>query len=152
MLLRTFYLHTCTVYTHLLWPVVCTYVASISFILSMRILSNTGPPQWRPHHLRAAAAAATFYFEKFRQGLGLGGLASRGGPETGSQERISLRNFRGTFRLSSLWRQTLSLKRTQPKEKQCIPVWNFDSAAHFSRLTKHFFGKRTGMYVATNFE
>ena len=65
--------------------------------------------------------------------------------QTGSQEQISQRNFRGTFWLSSMWRHTLSLKRTQPKEKQCILVWNFDSAAHISRLTKYFFGKRTGM-------
>ena len=35
------------------------------------------PPQWRA----AAAAAAAFYSAKSRQGLGLGGLASRGGPE-----------------------------------------------------------------------
>ena len=39
------------------------------------------PPQWQPHQRRAAAAGAAFYSTKSRQGLGLGGLASRGGPE-----------------------------------------------------------------------
>ena len=39
------------------------------------------PPQWRPHQGRAAVAAAAFYFAKSRQGLSLGGLASRGSPE-----------------------------------------------------------------------
>ena len=38
------------------------------------------PPQWRPHQRHAAPAAAAFYSVKSRQGLGLGGLASRGGP------------------------------------------------------------------------
>ena len=38
-------------------------------------------PQWQPHQGRAAVAAAAFYFAKSRQGLGRGGLASRGGPE-----------------------------------------------------------------------
>ena len=36
-----------------------------------------GPPQWQPHQ---QCAAAVFYSEKSRQGLGLGGLASCGGP------------------------------------------------------------------------
>ena len=38
-------------------------------------------PHWRPHHLRATAAAGAFYSVKSRQELGLGGLASRGGPD-----------------------------------------------------------------------
>ena len=37
---------------------------------------------WWPHERRRAAdAAAAFYSAKSRQGLGLGGLASRGGPD-----------------------------------------------------------------------
>ena len=36
-------------------------------------------------------------------------------------------------------------KEAPAERKQCILVWNFDSAAHISRLTKYFFGKRTGM-------
>ena len=39
------------------------------------------PPQWQPHQWGTAAAATAFYYAKFRQDLGLGGLASRGGPE-----------------------------------------------------------------------
>ena len=39
------------------------------------------PPQGQPHHRRVAAGAATFYFAKSWQDLGLGGLACRGGPE-----------------------------------------------------------------------
>ena len=35
--------------------------------------------QWRPHQRRVAAAAAALFSAKSRQGLG--GLASRGGPE-----------------------------------------------------------------------
>ena len=38
------------------------------------------PPQWRPHQQRAAAASATFYSAKSRQGLGHWGIASRGSP------------------------------------------------------------------------
>ena len=40
--------------------------------------------QCQPHqrHASVAATAATFYFAKSRQGLGLGGLASRGDPES----------------------------------------------------------------------
>ena len=38
------------------------------------------PPQWRPHQRRVASAAAIFYSAKSRQGLALGGLASRGVP------------------------------------------------------------------------
>ena len=40
-------------------------------------LQQTRPPQWRSQHQRHAAA---FYSAKSRQGLGLGGLASRGVP------------------------------------------------------------------------
>jgi len=39
------------------------------------------PPQWQPHQRHAAPVTAAFYSIKSRQGLGLGGLASRGGPE-----------------------------------------------------------------------
>ena len=34
------------------------------------------PPQWSQQQRHGAAAAPTFYSAKFRQGLGLGGLAS----------------------------------------------------------------------------
>jgi hypothetical protein len=37
--------------------------------------------QWGAHQRHAAAATATFYSAKSKQGLGLGGLASCGGPE-----------------------------------------------------------------------
>ena len=37
-------------------------------------------PQRHPNHQRAAAAVIMFYSAKSRQGLGLGSLASRGGP------------------------------------------------------------------------
>ena len=43
-------------------------------------LWQTRPPKWRPHHWHAANTAAELYLSKSRQGLGLGGLASRGGP------------------------------------------------------------------------
>ena len=39
------------------------------------------PPQWSQQQRHGAAAAPIFYFAKFRQGLGLGGLASLGGPD-----------------------------------------------------------------------
>ena len=39
------------------------------------------PPQCQTHQRHASVAAAAFYSAKSRQGLGLGGLASRGGPE-----------------------------------------------------------------------
>ena len=42
------------------------------------------PPQWPSHHRRTAAV---FYSAKSRQGLGLGGLASRGGPENNINEK-----------------------------------------------------------------
>ena len=44
------------------------------------IFFQAKPPQWQPHQRRAATAAATFYSAKYRQGLGLVGLASRGSP------------------------------------------------------------------------
>ena len=36
---------------------------------------------WQPQQWYAATAATAFYSEKSRQGLGLGGLARRGGPD-----------------------------------------------------------------------
>ena len=39
------------------------------------------PSQGRPHQYCATTAAAAFYSAKSRQGLGLWGLASHGGPE-----------------------------------------------------------------------
>ena len=39
------------------------------------------PPQCQPHQRHASDAAAAFYSAKSRQGLGLGGLASRSGPD-----------------------------------------------------------------------
>ena len=38
------------------------------------------PSQWQPHQRRVATAANAFYSAKSRQGLGLGGHASRGRP------------------------------------------------------------------------
>ena len=86
-------------YPLILWPV----EVSISFILSMRILSN----------------------------------------------RQSRTNFPTEFPwdfLTFFYVTSHSFTKEAPTErKQCILVWKFDSAAHFSRLTKYFFGKRTGM-------
>ena len=39
------------------------------------------PPCWGSHHRRVAVAAATLYSAKSRLDCGLGGLASRDGPE-----------------------------------------------------------------------
>ena len=55
----------------------------------------TGPPQWWPNLQRVAAAAAAFYSAKSREGLGLGGLASRGGPV--SEFRLQFTIFFKTF-------------------------------------------------------
>ena len=46
----------------------------------MGIFLQARPPQWWPHQQHAAAAAAVFYSAKSKQGLGLGGFASSGGP------------------------------------------------------------------------
>ena len=53
-------------------------------------------PQWWPHQGRAAVAAAAFYFAKSRQGLGLGGLASRGGPDIGAVDVVVVIDDEGT--------------------------------------------------------
>ena len=61
---------------------------------AMAIFWQARPPQWRPHQQRAA----TFYSAKSRQGLGLGGLATRGGPapeyEWYCPYHCTLQNFR----------------------------------------------------------
>ena len=60
----------------------------------MAIFWQARPPQWGPHQRRAAAATAVFYSAKSRQGLGLGGLASRGSPvESGINLALRLSIF-----------------------------------------------------------
>ena len=54
------------------------------------IFLQARPPQWRPHQQCAASAALAFYSAKSRQGLGLGGLASCGGPAIGYKGKIFL--------------------------------------------------------------
>ena len=53
---------------------------SIVFRAAMGIFLQARPPQWWPHQQHAAAAATVFYSAKSKQGLGLGGFASSGGP------------------------------------------------------------------------
>ena len=50
----------------------------MNFRAATASLWQARPQQWQPHQRCAAAA---IYSEKSRQGLGLGGLASRSGPE-----------------------------------------------------------------------
>ena len=51
------------------------------YVHAMVIFWQARPPQCQPHQRYASVAAVTFYYAKSRQGLGLGGLAGRGGPD-----------------------------------------------------------------------